>query len=366
MKATVLTCFESNEERVRFVCDAFRLKGYDTGVITTGFSHVGKQKRENVPEGYQAVDTLPYQKNLSLKRMRSHKKFAEDAFRIIREQKPDLIWVMAPANSLIKEADLYKKENPSVKIIIDMIDMWPESLPMGFSKDLFPFSAWKNIRKDHLSCADYLVSECDLYQEILKEEYKGPMRTVYWSRDSKAVKGKTDLPDDKLSLCYIGSINNIIDIERIAELIQSCDTPVVLHVIGGGENREKMIGRMNQVCEVVYHGVIRDEKEKSNIFRKCHAGINIYKEGLYIGLTVKCIDYFEHGLPIISNIRGDTWKLVEKYHAGINTDQDTMIRSDEIKKLRRNNTDVYRLFEENFTKEIFIRNCQEILEEVTK
>ena len=34
---------------------------------------------------------------------------------------------------------------------------------------------------------------------------------------------------------------------------------------------------------------------------QCHAGINIYREGLYIGLTVKCIDYFEHGMPIVND-----------------------------------------------------------------
>lgn len=366
MKAVALTCFESNEERVRFVCEACHMKGYETSVVTSDFSHARKQKRKTVPDDYRAIDTIPYQKNLSIARMYSHRKFAKDAFKYIQELKPDLIWLMTPANSLIKEADRYKKKNPSVKIVIDMIDMWPESLPFSFSKDLFPFAIWKKIRKDHLSCADYLVSECNLYQDILKNEYNGPMKTIYWSRDSKAVKEKAILPNDRLSLCYIGSINNIIDIDRIAELIGNCDAPVILHIIGDGENKDRMINTMDKICEVVYHGVIHDEKEKSEIFRNCHAGINVYKEGLYIGLTVKCIDYFEHGLPVISNIKGDTWRLVENYHAGINVDDKTAIHCSEIIDFRENNGNIYRLFEENFTKKIFIKNCQEVLDEVMK
>ena len=69
MRVTVLTCFESNEERASFVCESCRLKGCETSSITSDFSHVRKQKRETIPEDYRAIDTVPYQKNLSMARM---------------------------------------------------------------------------------------------------------------------------------------------------------------------------------------------------------------------------------------------------------------------------------------------------------
>ncbi len=366
MKATIVTCFESNEERAAYVAEVFFQRNDETEVYTSDFSHAGKKRRENIPEGFRAVATKPYKKNMSLSRILSHRKFARDVFDELRKNKPDLIWLMAPANFLIVEAERYKKENPDVRLIIDIIDMWPESLPVSLNKDRFPFSVWRDLRSKHLSCADLLVCECDLYQEILKKEYEGEIRTLRWARKRTVPVRKDEIPGDPLSLVYIGSINNIIDISRIYDVVKKIGRNVVLHVIGDGESRDLMLKKMKEVCEVEYHGVVRDEKRKAEIFGNCHAGINVYKEGLYIGLTVKCIDYFEHGLPIINNIKGDTKELIEQYHAGINLDQSNVVEAGRLINMRQNNWSVYSLFEENFSKEIFTERCRAIIGEVTE
>lgn len=366
MKATIVTCYESNEERVSIVYDALKKRGYEINVITSDFSHIRKEKRNNVPEGYIALNAQPYQSNLSLARMRSHQRFAKDAFELIDKQNPDLIWCVAPANSLIKEANSYKEKHPDVKIIIDIIDMWPESLPVSFNKNLLPFKIWRNIRKNNISCADTLVTECDFYQDILGKEYNGNITTIHWARDNVAKEDKPDLPEDKLSLVYIGSINNIIAPEIMNDIISKIDRPVVLHVVGEGENTEHFINVLSETCEVVYHGVVRDEEKKAEIFNKCHAGMNIYKEGLYIGLTVKCIDYFEHGLPIINNIKGDTWAFVQNERVGFNVDRSAVLNSKDIIDMRFNNKHIYELFRNNFTREVFEKKCLEVIDEVMK
>ena len=363
MKVSVITCYESNEERVSFVLDACKKRGYEVNVITSDYSHIRKEKRSNIPEGYEAINARPYSKNLSLVRMLSHRKFAKDAFALVEKYNPNLIWLMAPANSLIKEANNYKN-NHDVKIIIDIIDMWPESLPININKDLFPFKLWRNIRKNSINCADALVTECDLYQDVLGKEYKKGIKTIYWARENRDINKELILPEDKLSLCYIGSINNIIDIDRICSLINSADRKVIIHLIGEGEKTNEMIKRLKEVCEVEYYGAVRDETKKNEIFNKCHAGINIYKEGLYIGLTVKCIDYLEHGLPLINNIKGDTWNFVSENKIGINVDKDTRLNSQKLIEMRKNNQNIYDLFENNFTKEVFEKKCLEVIDEV--
>ena len=366
MKVVIATCFESNEERVSFVLEACKKRKYNTKVITTDFSHIKKQKRTNIPKDYIAIETKPYNKNLSIKRMKSHAEFAKDAFKLIEQETPDLIWLMAPANSLIKQAKKYKKKYPATKLVVDIIDMWPESLPLGISSSIFPLSIWKNIRRKNINCASALVTECDFYHEILSKEYDKDITTIHWSRDSKAIETKPDLPKDRLSLCYIGSINNIIGTKLVSDIIDKCDMPIVLHVIGEGENRYNFVNINSRVCEVIYHGAIRDEKEKSEIFSKCHAGLNIYKNDLYIGLTVKSIDYFEHGLPVINNIKGDTWSMIEKYNVGINIKEDDTLHGEDIINMRKNNKNVFKLFNDNFTKEVFINKCHKIIDEVIK
>lgn len=364
MKVSILTCFESNEERVSFVVEACKSREYDISVITTDFSHIKKKKRNKIPRKYAVIETKPYSKNLSIERMISHYRFARDAFELAEKQAPDLLWLMAPANSLILQANKYKKRHPNTKIIIDIIDMWPESLPIKVSRDIPPLCLWRNIRKKNINCADLLVTECDFYKDILAKEYRKDIHTIRWCRDSNSGKSKPILDDDKLSLVYIGSINNIISTQILSQVINNADTPVVLHVIGEGESRYNFINVVSRYCEVIYHGPIRDEKRKAEIFDICHAGINIYRNNLYIGLTVKCIDYFEHGLPIINNIKGDTWSMVEKYNVGINIDENTKIDSNKIISMRKNNENIYSFYSENFTREVFIEKCLKAIDEV--
>ena len=367
MKAVIITCFESNEERADLIYEVCMRKGFDTVVLTSDFSHVRKCTRTSIPERFTALKTRTYTRNLSVGRMLSHRCFAKDVFAETEKYDPDLIWLMAPANSLIQEAKRYKKKYPKTRLVVDIIDMWPESLPTRIPKDLLPFQIWKNIRKKSLSCADLLVTECDLYQEILKNEYSGRMETLYWSR-------KMDLPvpsvlkaeDEKLTLCYIGSINNLIDIDLIVSTVSKIGEAVRVHVIGDGEKRDVFVAALKEVAETIYHGPIRDEEKKAEIFAKCHAGINLYKEGLYIGLTVKCIDYFAHGLPIINNIKGDTWKLTEEYGAGFNIDQNTAVNADEIRSARKRSGEIRALFERFFSSDAFDVKCRKLIDEVMK
>ena len=366
MKVTILTCFESNEERALYLFDAFKDAGYDTEVITTDFSHIKKCRRNNVPDDFTVIETKKYTKNLSLQRMYSHYCFAKDAYKYIENNKPDVLWVMAPANSLIKETKTFKKNNRNIKVVIDIIDMWPESLPIRINKNIFPFSMWKNIRKNNIDCADILVSECNYYHDILSKEYKKDIKTLYLTRDNSNIHSENNTKEDVISLCYIGSINNIIDTDRICKVVSTIDKPVDIYVIGDGENKDYFLNSLSNVANVKYCGVIKDEDKKSEIFNMCHAGINVYKKGLYIGFTTKCLDYFENGLPIINSINGDTWDFVNDYDAGFNIDDNTILKADEIILKRKNNQDIFKLYENNFSKKVFIKNSLDILQEVIK
>lgn len=52
--------------------------------------------------------------------------------------------------------------------------------------------------------------------------------------------------------------------------------------------------------------------------RRCHYGLNIMKEDVRVGLTMKSVEYFAAGLPLINNIKGDTWDFVEMEEVGVN------------------------------------------------
>jgi len=363
MKSVIVTCFQSNEERVSFIAQAFKQKGYETRLFTTDFLHKTKKQRSITPNGFEIIPTIKYKKNISFLRLWSHYRFSNKAFLLIEEYKPDIIWIEAPCNSLIKKANQYKKKYPNVKIIIDMIDMWPESLPVK-NKNLLPLKLWKSIRTNNINCADIVVSECNLYIKTLSKEYKKDIKVLYWSKQLEIENTKLNLPKDKLALCYIGSINNIIDIDFICNLVQNADCKCELHVIGTGEKKDELIAKAEMICDVFDYGETYDKQEKMQIAAKCHAGLNVYKEGLYIGLTVKSLDYMQLGLPLINSINGDTNELVTKYDIGINVDRNSKLVLSDLVALRKKYNRIQQVFIENFSKDVFVNKCEDIIEEV--
>ena len=62
------------------------------------------------------------------------------------------------------------------------------------------------------------------------------------------------------------------------------------------------------------------------------------KDSVFVGLTMKSIDYFEAGLPILNTIKGDTWKFVDELG---------------IMALQKSRKEVRSFFDKNFTKGVF-------------
>lgn len=291
---------------------------------------------------------------------------ARDIFREVERQKFDLLWVLIPPNSFVKEAAKYKKSHEDVKLIFDLIDLWPETMPVSKFKSLPPFQYWKNLRDKNLYVADRIVTECDLYLEKLPENVdRSKVHRLYLAREIKEYFPHIELPDDTVSLCYLGSINNIIDIPVIADLIMDVKhfKPVQVHIIGDGEKREELISACEKAgAEVIYHGKIYDSMTKLQIMNVCHYGLNIMKKSVYVGLTMKSMDYFEAGLPIINNIHGDTWNIIEQEKVGFNINEQTNYKEivDYDVKMRR---EVREYFEKHFGIESFNLKVERILQE---
>ncbi|WP_430508182.1 hypothetical protein [Rossellomorea marisflavi] len=322
MKATIINCFDTYEDRVDLIHEFFKLKGFEVTVIQSNFRHFKKVYRVDEKKDFIFVNTDSYSKNLSVSRLASHYKFARDSYKIVEHLKPDLIYVLVPPNSLVKSFAKYKQINKNVKLIFDLIDLWPETMPIGEIKKIPPFTYWKGLRDKSLQYADLLITECNLYQDVLGKKIKEiKTETVHLAKKEIKVTRKTKLSESEIHLAYLGSINNIIDIQKIKEIISITRIykPVILHIIGDGESKQELIREVENAGGVVKdHGRVYNPQEKQDIFDECHFGLNIMKQNVCVGLTMKSIDYFQHGLPIINNIPADTAAIVGKYDIGIN------------------------------------------------
>lgn len=362
MNVAIINCFDTYEQRVDLLHDFFLKRGDCVRIYTSDFRHFEKRKRDDRKNSFIYIKTIPYHKNISFQRLLSHAIFSKDVFKRVKLQNIDLMWVLIPPNSLVKKMARYKKNMPGVKLVFDVIDMWPETMPIQGGEKIPIIRAWKNLRNKWINVADYVVTECNLYQNILSLFVdKRKMSTIYLARDIKPFTSLPNLPKDKISLCYLGSINNIIDIATIKTIIESLikKKNVILHIIGDGEKREELISESKKSgAEVVFHGKIFDKNEKQRIFDSCHFGLNIMKESVYVGLTMKSIDYFEAGLPIINNIHGDTWKLVKTNNIGFNIDD----LSHNLNYSYEMRCDVRKFYEINFSRDMFEKKADRILD----
>ena len=325
MKVAIVNCFDTFMDRQQALIDFFQARGDGVTAFLSDFRHRDKVTWTTAPNGYTMIPGLPYHKNLSIKRMYSHSKFAKAAKDVLAKEKWDLIWVLVPPNSLVKQCAQYKRTHPDTKLVFDVNDLWPESFPLGGLKSLPPFQMWRSLRDQHLMAADYVVTECDLFRKRLNLEQNGNASTIYFCKPEEklALDRTAVLPEDYFSVCYLGSINHIIDIDAIVAILSSLKTvrPVKLHIIGDGENKLHLINQVQGVgVEVTDHGAVYDAAKKQAVFNRCHFGLNVMKPTVCVGLTMKSIDYFAGALPVINSIPGDTWELIDRNKFGFNWD----------------------------------------------
>lgn len=363
MNVVIVNCFDTYEHRVDLLHDVLVEEGNSVRVITSDYRHFEKKKRCEKKKDYVFFHANPYKKNLSYLRLSSHVRLSNTIFQYLdRFSDIDVLWVLLPPNSFAKNAVQYKEKHTKVKLIFDVIDLWPETMPIGTIKKIFPFTIWKRLRDKYIKNADYIVTECNLFRSVLGRSIVGSrVKTLYLARKVTPYEPIICASNDIISLCYLGSINNIIDIDGICSVIKRFKKKrdVQLHIIGDGEKKEELVNACKVAgADVIFHGPIYDEDEKRSIFESCHYGLNIMNKNVCVGLTMKSIDYMEYGLPLINNIYGDTWLIIQKERIGYNIDQ----KFEDVNKYDVNlRVNTRRFFENNLSVEVFKKNVLAIV-----
>lgn len=161
-------------------------------------------------------------------------------------------------------------------------------MPIGTIKNLFPFSLWKNLRNSSLDSADYITTECQLFQSKIPAKIsRDKISTLYLSYGNNFELSNYKISDfnKEISICYLGSMNNIIDINIIYNIISSISLSfkVKFHLIGDGEKKQELVSRVNlDNVEIIDHGKVYNEIEKSRILSQCHFGLNIMKNQTFL------------------------------------------------------------------------------------
>lgn len=310
----------------KFVNDYVK-KGYDVIYVTSDFDHMTKKRYcFNEYKNSKQLHVISYKKNLSISRILSHLMFSYKTFYMLLACKPELVYVEVPNNSLVKSSAKYKKIN-NAEIIVDVFDMWPESMPVKTKNMIvnWGFDIWRNFRNKNLKFADQIWIECDYYRELLSaQKINLPMETKYLKLKNAETSIEMKVSEEEIDLCYLGSINNIIDISLIEKIVSEFakNKRTRIHIIGDGERKDEFLEILKQnSIEIIDHGKVYEIDKLQEIFNQCWFGVNVLREDLAIGITMKSISYFRGGLPIINTVEGDTSRFVEECNIGINVDR---------------------------------------------
>lgn len=326
MKTAVLvSCFDYYPNRMELIESYLAENGYNVIYITSNYDPVIRGEFVSSNPAAIQIPVIQYKKSISIDRVRSHYGFAKGVYQKLLELKPDLIVAMLPPNFVSYFVAKYKRKFPQTKLVLDIYDLWPQSFPSEKAKKVLalPFYFWSLLRNSSLKNADLILTECHYYQDILRDVLPKnvPTSTFYLARKKNQENKTAVLNSQEIRFCYLGSINNVIDIDGIVSLLDAVNhqKPVTIEIIGGGQRTEEFMEKLKEKnIEIVFHGKIFDDAEKQEIFNRCHYGINMMKDTVAVGLTMKSLDYFNGNLPIVNTIKGDTKQLVEDYQVGVN------------------------------------------------
>lgn len=321
-KMVVISATNHYKERAKGIIEKHKAD-YDVTYVTSDFAHIPKEKFVCDVENSIQLHVIPYYKNISVSRILSHCIFSLKAFFLMMKLKPEKVYAEIPNNTLAMSMSLYKFFS-KCELTFDIFDMWPESFPNKSQNALFKIAmgGWRWTRNGFLKNADEVWIECDYYRELMNQQgIHVPMETHYLKNTSLPKDIHANIDSDRIDICYVGSINNVTDVDLMVSLLGKIQEQkkVVFHLVGAGESLDILAQRLRQnQVEVICYGIVYNQNELQAIFDKCSFGINMIKDDLAIGVTMKSVTYFLGGVPIINTVPGDTQKFVDDRLVGIN------------------------------------------------
>ena len=298
----------------RFIAIARILsKKYDVTLVTSRFCHILKShrgERKNLDRiSVVLLDEPGYKVNVGFGRLKSHHEFCKNFQRFMLKNpcKYDLVYSAYP---LIKTNYILGKlkEKLGFKLIMDIQDIWPESIfgPIPLLSNYFgklilsPIIKYANHTYAH---ADALVAVSETYMKRadvnhLDNQYK---EVVYIGADNLHFNSEINkLSQKKIIATYIGTMAGSYDLETIVRASTLCHDQVEIQFIGTGPHEERLKKLNSELGGYVrFNGVMPYDQAMEKL-KYSDIAINPIRSTAQQSITNKLSDYFCSGLPILN------------------------------------------------------------------
>ena len=329
---------ENTNERGASFVRAFRDEGYKVTHISTDFDHAQKAYISMpLVETVDGVDVVrlhvdKYVKNLSIERICSHLQFAYKLKQYLNSlsEKPDYIYCVTPTSTSAYVAGKYCKKH-HIPFIVDLIDVWPDSLlPIIKSRliniVLFP---WYYISHKAYRMADYICGESIKYATHAHTfNPSAPWSFVYLGVNRSKIKrlidsSNVEVPEKKatIRICYGGDLGNSYGFDGILNAlcyIQEKGIEYEMYFVGGGEKHEYI---QNYVKVHKLNVFITGKLPYCDYLKylsTCDIAFNAFARNTKVVHSYKFNDYMATNNIVLSNLKGETADMIDKYHIGMN------------------------------------------------
>ena len=286
---------------------------YDVTLVTSRFCHILKSHRDENKhlDGINLVllDEPGYKSNVGFGRLKSHHEFCKNFEKFMLSTSGEYS-VVYSAYPLIRTNYILGKlkERLGFKLIIDVQDIWPESImgPIPVLSNtvgkliLSPITKYANLT---YAFADALVAVSKTYMERadvkhLDNQYK---EVVYIGADQLHFDSKIKQSSQKKIIAtYIGTMAGSYDLETLVRASALCHEQVDIQFIGIGPHEDKL-KQLNLKLGgyVKFRGIMSYDKAMLELISSDIA-INPIRSTAQQSITNKLSDYFCCGLPILS------------------------------------------------------------------
>lgn len=336
------------EYRSLLLARALAEHGHEVTWWISSFEHRSKSYRGHgklsdplLPAGVRVigVNSTPYHRNISLQRIRYEISYGREFARMAESETPPDVIVMGDPALFFGAPVLRYRERVGCKLILDVIDLWPELFTVALPKVLQPlghliFSPLYTRRRN-------LVRHCDgvaaVSQDYLKVALQGqtiriPSLVAYLGIDVEKLRSlplnyvldaqlRKFRANHALVAVYAGTLGDAYDmdllIEAVAKVAQQGHG--IAFVIAGDGPRKSDI----EACakkyphHLIFLGALPSDDLKT-LYKNADVGLMTYVSGSTVAMPVKFFDYIAGGLAVINSLERDVDFIISENKLGQN------------------------------------------------
>lgn len=286
---------------------------------------------------YTQVSCGGYKKNISFGRIYFELKFGKKFAELTKKlDKPELIILAIPCLFYSKQVVNYAKEN-NIKIVLDVIDIWPELFKLVLPKFLKPihriiFFPLYKMRDSVVKESVAVVGVSKDYVATVLKKYNNKNKLVSYlgldvdkfrldlCRNNSLISAGL-ISNNRINVIYSGTLGDAYDIPTIisaAIFFAKRQFPVQFLFVGDGPRRSQVELLCSKYPKSAkYLGVVNVD-ELPSIYRNCDVGLVSYLSDSTVAVPVKFFDYVAAGLAIVNSLSLEISEIISKNSIGIN------------------------------------------------